>query len=261
MFAEGDFLYVDENHSQYLMAINKLIEVVSQLKEKEEATTVIFRDFFEHSPVVKILEENGYVKFGMPNINIVQNPKWNNIDELMSLIDSKKKRDNIKQYAVRHLDKFEIKNFKEITEDQSNIYYELFMNVKKANYSFNFFDYPKKIISILSKYKNWEFTEIRIKETNEIGAVIMGFVGENHYTPFIVGLDYKFINSHHIYKQTMFQMVKRGNDLGKKIVYLGLTADFEKQKYLAVSHKINAYIKYDDTFNLEVIESYSNIYK
>ncbi|MFN5442790.1 MAG: aminotransferase class I/II-fold pyridoxal phosphate-dependent enzyme, partial [Crocinitomicaceae bacterium] len=149
MFAEGDFLYVDENHSQYLMAINKLIEVVSQLKEKEEATTVIFRDFFEHSPVVKILEENGYVKFGMPNINIVQNPKWNNIDELMSLIDSKKKRDNIKQYAVRHLDKFEIKNFKEITEDQSNIYYELFMNVKKANYSFNFFDYPKKIISIL----------------------------------------------------------------------------------------------------------------
>lgn len=261
MFAEGDFLYVDENHSQYLMAINKLIEVVSQLKEEEEATTVIFRDFFEHSPVVKILEENGYVKFGMPNINIVQNPKWNNIDELMSLIDSKKKRDNIKQYAVRHLDKFEIKNFKEITEDQSNIYYELFMNVKKANYSFNFFDYPKKIISILSKYKNWEFTEIRIKETNEIGAVIMGYVGENHYTPFIVGLDYKFINSHHIYKQTMFQMVKRGNDLGKKIVYLGLTADFEKQKYLAVSHKINAYIKYDDTFNLEVIESYSNIYK
>ncbi len=261
MFAEGDFLFIQPEHEAFDEAIDKLFEYVNTIKKQENATTVIFRDFAENSPIITKLEDNGYVKFGMPNINIVQNPTWNNVDELLALINSKKKRDNIKQYVVRHLDKFEIKQYNEITDKQAEQYFDLFMNVKNANFSFNFFDYPKKIIKILSKYKNWEFIEVRIKETNELGAVIMGVVGKNHYTPFIVGLDYSYINSHHIYKQTMFQMVKRGNDLHKKTVFLGLTADFEKQKYLAVSHKINAFVKYDDTFNLEIINSLANTSK
>lgn len=195
----------------------------------------------------------------MPNTNIIKNPKWETTNDLMALIKSSKKRDNIKQYAIRHLDKFDVKIKNQITDEEATQYFNLFGNVKKANYAFNFFQYPEKMTKVLSKYEEWEFIEISLKENNQVVAVIFGHIGDDHYCPLIVGLDYDYIDTHHIYKQAMFQMVKRGNDLNKKITYLGLTADFEKQKYLALTVPTWAYLKVDETYNLELIESYSNI--
>ena len=177
----------------------------------------------------------------------------------MALIKSKKKRDNIKQYAIRHLDKFDIKFKNQLTDEEATLYFDLFVNVKKSNFAFNFFQFPEKIAKVLSKYEEWEFIEISLKENNKVVAVVFGSLGENHYCPVVVGLDYNYIDTHHVYKQAMFQMVKRGNDLNKNVTYLGLTADFEKQKYLASTVPLWAYLKVDETYNLELIESYSNI--
>lgn len=259
MFAEGDFIYIDENNLHLELAVTLMFDHINKLKYEIEAKTIILRDFTNDHILNSKIEEEGFVKIRMPSMNIVNNPKWNSTDELLALIPSKKKRDNIKQYAIRHLDKFEIIIKNSITDEEADQYFDLFMNIKKANFSFNFFDYPSKIIRILSKYPEWEFVEIRLKKNNVLAGIIMGFVGVNHYTPFIVGLDYDYLNSHHIYKQTMFQMVKRGNDLNKSTVYLGLTADFEKQKYLAKTIHLNAFVKLDDTYNMELIESYSNV--
>ncbi len=259
LFAEGDFIFVDEEHPQWKIAVQKMLDHTVELKKETEAKTIILRDFQEENILTSMIENEGFVKIRMANMNIVNNPKWNTTDELMSLIKSSKKRANIRQYAIRHLDKFEIVIKNSITDEEADQYFELFMNIKKVNYAFNFFDYPSKTIRVLSKYPEWEFVEIRLKENNVLAGVIMGFVGFDHYTPFIIGLNYDYINSHHIYKQTMFQMVKRGNDLNKSIVYLGLTADFEKQKYLAKTVKLNAFVKFEDTYNLELIESYSNV--
>lgn len=259
LFCEGDFIYLDTEYSEWRKSVNHLFDFVSKVKKEIEATVVIFRDFEEGNVLSQIIEDEGYAKMRMPNTNVIKNPKWETIDDLMTLIKSKKKRDNIKQYAIRHLDKFDVKIKKRITDVEAKQYFDLFSNVKKSNYAFNFFQFPEKIAKILSKYEGWEFIEISLKENNQLVAVVFGYIGDNHYCPVIVGLDYDYIETHHIYKQAMFQMVKRGNDLNKKITYLGLTADFEKQKYLALTIPMWAYLKVDETFNLELIESYSNI--
>ncbi|MFL9831355.1 aminotransferase class I/II-fold pyridoxal phosphate-dependent enzyme [Flavobacterium sp. ST-87] len=259
LFCEGDFIYQDTQHPEWRNSVNCLFDFVSKTKKEIKATTVIFRDFEKESILTQIIEEEGFAKMRMPNTNVIQNPKWETPDDLMALIKSKKKRDNIKQYAIRNLDKFEIKIKNEITDKEAILYFNLFENVKKANYSYNFFQYPAKMPEILSKYKEWEFIEISLKENNQLVAVVFSYVGDHHYCPLIVGLDYNYIDSHHVYKQAMFQMVKRGNDLNKKITYLGLTADFEKQKYLALTIPTWAYLKVDETYNLELIESYSNV--
>ena len=258
LFCEGDFVYLDVGHAEWRNAVKHLFDFVSKVKKEIEATAVIFRDFEEANVLNQILEEEGYAKIRMPNTNIIKNPKWSTTDDLLALIKSKKKRDNIKQYAIRHLDKFDVKIKNQITDEEASRYFDLFSNVKKANYSFNFFQYPEKMVRVLSKYKEWEFVEINLKENNQLVAVIFGYTGKHHYCPLIIGLDYNYINTHHIYKQAMFQMVKRGNELNKKTTYLGLTADFEKQKYLALTIPQWAYLKVDETYNLELIESYSN---
>lgn len=259
LFCEGDFIYLDTEHPEWKNSVNHLFDFVSKIKKGIDATAVIFRDFEEGNILNQIIEDEGYAKILMPNTNIIKNPKWETTNDLMALIKSSKKRDNIKQYAIRHLDKFDVKIKNQITDEEATQYFDLFANVKNANYSFNFFQYPKKMAKILSKYEEWEFIEISLKENNHVVAVIFGHIGDDHYCPLIVGLDYDYINTHHIYKQAMFQMVKRGNDLNKKITYLGLTADFEKQKYLALTIPTWAYLKVDETYNLELIESYSNV--
>jgi 7-keto-8-aminopelargonate synthetase-like enzyme len=259
LFTEGEHFYAKADHLLVNEAFNQFFIEVEKLKKATESKVVILRDFQSDFQYHERFENEGFVKVNMPNTNIIKNPKWETTNDLMALIKSSKKRDNIKQYAIRHLDKFDIKIKNQITDEEAIQYFDLFTKVKNANYSFNFFQYPKKIAKILSKYEEWEFIEISLKENGKVVAVIFGYVGDDHYCPLIVGLDYDYINTHHIYKQTMFQMVKRGNDLNKKITYLGLTADFEKQKYLALTVPVWAYLKVDETYNQELIGAYSNM--
>lgn len=259
LFTEGEHLYVKANHPLVDETFNQFFIEVEKFKKATDSTVVILRDFHSDFQYHERFEKESFARVSMPNTNIVKNPKWETTDDLMALIKSKKKRDNIKQYAIRHIDKFDVKIKNQITDEEATQYYDLFSNVKKANYSFNFFQYPKKIAKVLSKYKEWEFTEISLKENGLVVAVIFGYIGDDHYCPLMIGLDYDYINTHHIYKQTMFQMVKRGNDLNKKTTYLGLTADFEKQKYLALTIPVYAYMKMDETYNQEIIGTYSNM--
>lgn len=53
-------------------------------------------------------------------------------------------------------------------------------------------------------------------------------------------------------------MVKRGNDLGKAKTYLGLTSDYEKQKYGAKSIPFYGYLKVDNICNLDLLSSLSD---
>ncbi len=260
LFSEGNYLYIDEKDNRLSSVLDLLFDFVDRTKEKIQATAVIFRDFEEDHFLVSRLMDEGYAKLRMPNTNIVCNPKWETTNDLLAMISSRKKRDNIKQYAIRHIDKFDITIKQTITDEEAEHYYKLFCNIKDANFSFTFFHFPAKIAKVVSKYPEWEFIDIKIKGMEKAVACVWSFVGPDHYAPLIAGLDYDYLDSHHIYKQSVFQMVKRGNDLNKKYTYLGLTADFEKQKYLAKTIPIYAFKKVDNTYNLEVIESLSNIY-
>lgn len=99
--------------------------------------------------------------------------------------------------------------------------------------------------------------EFRLKDSDELIACVWSFLGKDHICHLILGLNYDYNESHHLYKQIMYRMVKRGNDLEKSKIYLGLTADYEKQKYGAKSVALLGYIKVDDMYNLDLLSSLS----
>ena len=86
-------------------------------------------------------------------------------------------------------------------------------------YGFNFFLYPEKITSVLSQFDDWEFIDIKLKNADQTIATAWCYIGDKHYSPFIVGLDYNYIKSHDLYKQIVFQIVKQANNIGKKTIY------------------------------------------
>jgi 7-keto-8-aminopelargonate synthetase-like enzyme len=258
LFCEGDFIYLDTEHSGWRNSVNHLFNFVSKVKKDINATVVIFRDFEEETILNQIIEDEGYAKMRMPNTNIVSHPKWNTKEELLSLLDSKNSISNIKRYVFKYENQFDVTTKKKLTDEEVEKHYQLFLNVKKANYAFNFFAYPKKIAKILSKYPDWEFIEFRLKDSDVLIGCIWFFIGEDHACPLIVGLNYDYIKSHHLYKQVMYYMVKRGNDLGKSKTYLGLTSDYEKQKYGAKTVSVFGYIKVDNMYNLDLLSSLGN---
>ncbi|KDN54259.1 aminotransferase class I/II-fold pyridoxal phosphate-dependent enzyme [Flavobacterium seoulense] len=258
LFCEGDLIYQDTEHPEWRKSINHLFDFVSKVKKEIDATVVIFRDFEEDSPLNQIIEEEGFAKMRMPNTNIVSHPKWDTKEELLALLNSKNSISNIKRYVFKYEDQFNVTIKKTLTEDEAEKHYQLFLNIKKANHAFNFFAYPEKTAKILSKYDNWEFIEFRLKDSDELIGCIWFFIGDNHASPLIVGLNYDYVISHHLYKQVMYYMVKRGNDLGKAKTYLGLTSDYEKKKYGAKSIALFGYIKVDNMYNLDLLSSLSN---
>jgi hypothetical protein len=103
--------------------------------------------------------------------------------------------------------------------------------------------------------------DIKLKGGDETICCVWSFKGDKHYSPLIMGLNYEYVESLNLYKQAIFQLVKRANDLDKEKVFLGYSADYEKQKYGANTISLYAFIKLDDTFNMELIESMSNMKK
>lgn len=258
LFTEGTHLYINEEHSLVENALNQFFIEIEKLKKLSKSVVVILRDFHTDFQFHERFENEGFTKVSMPNTNIVSHPKWNSKEELLALLDSKNSISNIKRYVFKYEDQYNVTVKKTLTDDEAEKHYQLFSNVKKANYAFNFFAYPGKIAKVLSQYEEWEFLEFRLKGSDELIGCIWFFIGEDHVCPLVVGLNYDYIKSHHLYKQIMYYMVKRGNDLGKSKSYLGLTSDYEKQKYGAKLISVFGYIKVDNMYNLDLLSSLSN---
>jgi 7-keto-8-aminopelargonate synthetase-like enzyme len=258
LFAEADFTYICTEHPEWRSFVPLLFDFVQKTKEEIDATVVIFRDFDKDHIMHEILSDEGYAKINMPSTNVISNRKWDDNEDLLSLIHSKKARYSIRRYAMKTEHMFDVKIKTTITDAEARKYYSLFRMIKDNTMAFNMFPSPEKTPNVLAKYDEWEFIDISLKETQETIAVAYVFVGKDHLCPLIIGMDYNYIESHYIYKQLVFQIVKRGNELNKSTVYCGFSADFEKQKYGAVPIPKFAYLKVDDIYNFELIETYGN---
>jgi len=261
LFTEGQHLYIKERHPLVKEALNHLFAEIENLKKETDSTVVILRDFQSDFKYDEFFENESFTKINMPNVNTVPIRKWETNEEFLEQISSKNNRRNIQRYVLKNEDQFDITFKKTITSKEGQHYYKLFENVVKSNYSVNLFKYPVKITEILSNHEDYEFMEIKLKGSEEVICCVWSFVGEKHYSSLIMGLNYDYVESMNLYKQAIYQLVKRGNALNKEKVFLGYSADYEKQKYGANTIPVYGFIKLDDMFNMELIESMSNIKK
>jgi hypothetical protein len=261
LFTEGDHLFINEKHPLLSDAFSGFFAEIEKLKKATDAKVVLLRDFQTNFKFMERFENEGFVKINMPNVNIIPIQSWKTNEEFLEQIPSKNNKRNIERYVLKFEDQFDITFKDKITSAEAKHYYSLFLNVKKDNHAVNYFKYPAKITEILSKYDDWEFMDIKVKGGDETICCVWSFRGDKHYSPLIMGLNYDYVESMNLYKQAIFQLVKRANSLDKEKVFLGYSADYEKQKYGANTVPLYAFIKLDDTFNMDLIESMSNIKK
>ncbi len=120
------------------------------------------------------------------------------------------------------------------------------------------------MIRYLSETPGFEFLIVRLKpefspdNKNQIVSIGSCYKGLDYYTMFLLGMDYDFVYSHGVYRQTLFQAVKRARQIGYQNVYMGLSADIEKNKFGARQYPRASYVQAKDNFNFELLEAISS---
>ena len=90
---------------------------------------------------------------------------------------------------------------------------------------------PVKLFKNINKYEGWETIEISFnkKLDEQYGnlskplAVVFCYKSKNNnYCPMIIGMNYEFNSEFHIYRQALFQIIKKAKNNGNQKVYMGM---------------------------------------
>lgn len=263
-FTEGDHLFINYSHSNWKRALLELLQKVEELDQKLETSMVILRDFKEDEELNKIFHEQGFIKVAMPDSAVFEDLSWGSLEEYINNLSPRSRKHFMKEIKP-YEEKFELVIKDKATEEELDHFYQLYENVKNNNPGLNTFSHPRNLYTKMSENKNWEFLVLYLKQEFDTRSnflpvgVMFCYKNLNHtYVPAFIGMDYEFTRPFNIYRQLLFQTIKRAKGLNLKKIDFGLTASFEKRKLGATIVPKYSYIQAKDNFALEMIDLLQN---
>ena len=116
----------------------------------------------------------------------------------------------------------------------------------------------------MNECPNWEFILLYLKTEEGIPlvGVMFCYKNQNHtYVPELIGMDYRWAKEFNLYRQLLFQTIKRANELNFPQIDFGVSASFEKRKVGAKIIPKVAYVQARDNYTMEVMNTIQNDYK
>ena len=260
LFTEGEHLYCNTSHPLWQNAMYQLFEEIEKLDNTLKSSMIVFRDFEVNEVLNEFFHNHGYFKISMPESCQLTNLKWKDTNSYIDTLSPKSRR-HFKNDIGPFEQRFNIEILNTISGDQRELFYSLFENVRKNNLGLNIFSFPKKLFENMSCDKNWEFIVLNLKseysnrhQDKPVGVMFSYKNAGGTYVPSFVGMDYDYAFEHQVYRQLLFQTVKRAGELGFSTIDFGMTAGFEKRKIGATVTEKVAYIQAKDNFPFEQLE-------
>ena len=100
----------------------------------------------------------------------------------------------------------------------------------------------------MQKSAGWELLALTLRDgASSKDRLPHGFVASFHhgdqYVPRVIGLDYRFVRSHGLYRQCIRHIVARAEALGCRRVLCGMGAKYEKSRFGARPEHRTVYIR------------------
>jgi hypothetical protein len=192
----------------------------------------------------------------MPDNNHQAIMNWKTEDEYLNTL-SKKERYHVRHEILKYQDRFIVEFNQHANEQSINKWVELYQSVKKDSYKLNTFDLPANLFDKISSSKNWEVMSLKLTTVNglEEVAVVFNYKSDNVYNAMFIGIDKNTDVPFSIYRQALYQILKRAKELNCVSVNYGFTASLEKRRIGALAVPTVAYMQSEDHFNASVIES------
>jgi len=263
LITEGEHLYINTRSSQWKGAMQLLFEKIYTLQELYKANHIVLRDFHTASAEMdNLMVDNGFFKIQMPESHVINNLSWSSPEEFHDSL-SANSRKQLRKKVLRNEDQF-ITTFitDNVPEAESSYWYQLYLNVKNKSFELNTFALPFKFFNALLHNNHWEVIQLTLKTPVSVtetkpSAVVFCYKTKDTYIPMIIGLDYTHNKEQGVYRQALYQVIKRAKQLGKTSIQLGFSAATEKQKMGAKPIPAFAYMHIDDSYNLEAMATLS----
>ncbi|MDP2687019.1 MAG: aminotransferase class I/II-fold pyridoxal phosphate-dependent enzyme [Aequorivita sp.] len=255
LFTEGEHLYIDNAHPQKQEALNHLMQSLEKLEDALKAKMIVLRDFQDNPDFHTYFQGQGFVRIQMPDSCSIELDKNETLETYTARL-STRNRKHLRKEILKNEDLLEIAIVENSTLGQLEKISDLYSNVHQNNLGLNTFSFPPNLFAKMWAHPNWEFITISPKtDPNKMIGVMLCYKNiHNTYIPAFVGMDYKYLEQYHIYRQLLYQTIKRAIEINAKNIALGLTAAFEKRKLGATITPIYAYLQTADKFTLERLE-------
>ena len=263
LFTEGKHYYINENEELAEKAVKLLLEKLEEKYNDLKADMVVLRDFEEKNTWDKTIQEQGYFKINMPESCVYKAEKWQNYLDFSKVLSPRSRKHFNKE--IMTFEKYYNIDIKEkLSVEELEKAYKLYQNVKNNNYAINTFQYDKSVFERMNECPNWEFITLHLNnvEDKPFVGVMFCYKNQNHtYVPELIGMDYKWAKDFNLYRQLLFQTIKRANELNFAQIDFGVSASFEKRKVGAKIIPKVAYVQARDNYTMEVMNTIQNDYK
>ena len=258
LFTEGVHWYLNEDHPLASQAIKKLLIEIEILSERLDSKITVLRDFKKEPWLSDLFHQEGFIPIEMPDSCMIDDLNWENEKEFEERLSSRSRK-HFRKEVLPFEDKFEISIPGAPTPGKIQHYYQLYKNVKANNLGLNTFTYPETLFQNMVSHPAWEFVELKLKHINKVVGVMFCYKNDRGvYVPSLVGMDYDHTREFQVYRQLLYQTIKRARDLNMKRIDLGFSASFEKRKLGANIISKQAFIQSNDNYVLEQLDMMRN---
>ena len=263
LFTEGKHFYVNQEEELAERAVKLLLDKLEEKYNDLKADMLVLRDFEEKNTWDKVIQEQGYFKINMPESCVYNAEKWLNYEDFSKLL-SPRSRKHFNKEIIPFEKHYTIEIKDSLSDEEMEVAYQLYENVKNNNYAINTFQYAKSVFEKMNECPNWEFILLNLNtvETTPLVGVMFCYKNQNHtYVPELIGMDYRWAKEFNLYRQLLFQTIKRANELNFPQIDFGVSASFEKKKVGAKIIPKVAYVQARDNYTMEVMNTIQNDYK
>ncbi|MEP1486917.1 MAG: aminotransferase class I/II-fold pyridoxal phosphate-dependent enzyme [Algibacter sp.] len=254
LFTEGNHLYIDQNHPLKQQTLNVLMQSLEKLERSFKAKMVVLRDFPKQEVLHTYFQGQGFVRVQMPDSCKIDLEDHEDIERYMAKLSSRS-RQHFRKEILANEPLLRVEALKNCSKNKLEQIQELYSQVHQNNLGLNTFSFPEKLFDNMEKHPNWEFITVSLRGDHKKIIGVMLCYNNNHHTyvPAFIGLDYKYLKEFHVYRQLLYQTIKRAIHLKFNHIDLGMTASFEKRKLGATIEEKYAYIQTSDNYTLELM--------
>ena len=267
LLTEGNHLFLhpearEQGASEWRDLVTLLLAAVGEDAEDCGAASIVLRDLpGDDAEMDALLLELGFSKLPAPD-SLVSEVSWRTEDELVGGLRRKFRRHHAAQVAPWN-DTYDVEVLGALTRqptvDELERFTELYRNVKQRSFELNTFALPHDIFARMAELPEWELLALRFRPGAEPGApdepvaVVACFVGDDRSVPTVIGLDYRYVRSHGLYRQCLRHVLLRAREQGRERVLFGMGAPLEKRRFGARPETRAYYVQADDHYGFDVI--------
>lgn len=263
LFTEGEHCFINQEHPLAEKALKLLLDKLEEKYNDLNADMLVLRDFEKDNSYNKTIVDQGYFKIDMPESCVIENQVWHSHEEFTKTLSLRSRKHFNKEIEL-YEKYYDVVIKDKLSKSEIARTYQLYNNVKDNNYAINTFRYTQEIFENMNESPNWEFIILALKAEpeNPFVGVMFCYKNDNHtYVPELIGMDYKWAKEYQLYRQLLFQTIKRANDLQLQKIDFGVSASFEKRKLGARIIPKVAYVQTRDNYAMELMNTLQNDYK